>query len=161
MPALSEPPVVILVPTVKATELFEQCEQVANAPETRGRTWTSNCHMGCIGGSVNYLWSHVLLLQLASQCPVFVPKLVQSLDLKRRVGGTCFLYCLRSATVISPLSSRRVPGPTDVPVFLGAQSYRWSSVALSLESIPIVILGVVTSHRVPLTVLHGSYVEPM
>lgn len=53
---LSKPRVVILGPTVKATELSEQCEQVA---KTRGRTWTSNCHMGCIEGSVNYLWSSV------------------------------------------------------------------------------------------------------
>lgn len=31
--------------------------------------------------------------------------------------------------------------------------------ALSLESIPIVIFGVETSHRVRLTVLHGSYCQ--
>lgn len=71
----------------------------------------------------------VSLLLLASQCPVCAPNLVQPLDLKRRVGGMCFLYRLRSATVIPPLSSRRVPGPTAAPVFSGAQSYRWSSVA--------------------------------
>lgn len=74
----------------------------------------------------------------------------------------CFLYCLRSATVIPPLSSRRVPGPTAAPVFSGAQSYRWSSVAGPVSGVrdrPIVIFGVETSHRVCLTVLHGSYCQ--
>lgn len=70
MPALSKPRVVILGLTVKATELSEQCEQVANAPKTRGRTWTTNCHMGCIGGSVNYLWSS------ASHCCCWHPSVL-------------------------------------------------------------------------------------
>lgn len=68
-----------------------------------------------------------------------------------------FLYGLRSAPVISPLSSRRVPGPTAAPVFSEAQSYRWSSVVGPVSGVnPYCHLRSGNFHRVPLTVPQSS-----
>lgn len=90
-------------------------------------------------------------LLLASQDPKPMPNLVQSLDLKRRVRGLCFLYCLRLTTVISPLISRGVLGLMAVPVFSGAQSCRWSSVVIPFSEANPQPQLLEPSHRVPLT----------
>lgn len=135
--------------------MSEQCRQEASAPRQEAELGHLHIPYRMHAWFCERLPQPVALcvsqLLLASQDPKPMPNPVQSLDLKRRVRGLCFLYCLRSTTVISPLISRGVLGLMAVPFFPGAQSCRWSSVVIPFSEANPQPQLLEPSHTVPLT----------